>query len=266
MAILNLYENEKQALDELISFLKINWPLAKFIVFGSKAKGMADELEQMVDEFICIETPIDFKAVGDHYYNFTQVSDEEVVKLLQRSKRTIMEWNILATANRRQERYLLRLLSKYGEFKGSGYRDVVIGRVEDVNTFLGTLETMRQEKPEKLRPLSQIVPIERTFQFELSDFKDTLREAISPYVELIENSRFYVRVERRGHKGEISSLEVEQEMDAFVLEALKNTGKLAQVSFKYPEKIIIVETIENRAGVGLVTREMKEKYPFIKVK
>jgi tRNA(Ser,Leu) C12 N-acetylase TAN1 len=145
-------------------------------------------------------------------------------------------------------------LSRYGEFKGSGYRDVVIGKVEDVNTFL---ETLRQEKPEKLRSLSQIVPIERTFQFELSDFREKLREAISPYVELVEHSRFYVRVERRGHKGEISSLEVEQEMDAFVLEALKNTGKLAQVSFKDPEKIIIVETIENRAGVGLITRERK---------
>lgn len=177
-----------------------------------------------------------------------------------------MEWNILATANRRQERYLLRLLSKYGEFKGSGYRDVVIGRVEDVNTFLETLKSVRQEKPEKLRSLSQIVPIERIFQFELSDFKDKLKEAISPYIELVENNRFYVRVERRGHKGEISSLEVEQEMDTFILEALKNTGKLSQVSFKDPEKIIIVETIENRAGVGLITKEMKEKYPFIKVK
>lgn len=56
-----------------------------------------------------------------------------------------MEWNILATANRRQERYLLRLLSRYGEFKGSGYRDVVIGKVEDVDTFLEILETLRQE-------------------------------------------------------------------------------------------------------------------------
>lgn len=43
----------------------------------------------------------------------------------------MMEWNILATAIKRQERYLLRLLSRYGEFRGSGYRDVVMGRVED---------------------------------------------------------------------------------------------------------------------------------------
>jgi putative phosphoribosyl transferase len=46
---------------------------------------IADELEKMVDEFVCIETPIDFTAVGAYYHDFTQVSDEEVVELLQKT-------------------------------------------------------------------------------------------------------------------------------------------------------------------------------------
>jgi putative phosphoribosyl transferase len=44
--------------------------------------GIADELKQVVDSFICIETPIDFMAVGAYYHDFTQVSDEEVIELL----------------------------------------------------------------------------------------------------------------------------------------------------------------------------------------
>lgn len=47
--------------------------------------GTAEEIEKMVDEFICIETPDDFMAVGSYYYDFTQVSDEEVVELLELS-------------------------------------------------------------------------------------------------------------------------------------------------------------------------------------
>lgn len=43
----------------------------------------ADELKRMTDEFICMETPLDFMAVGAHYQDFTQVSDEEVVRLLK---------------------------------------------------------------------------------------------------------------------------------------------------------------------------------------
>jgi putative phosphoribosyl transferase len=46
---------------------------------------VAGELQQMVDEFICIETPLDFMAVGAYYVDFVQVSDEGVVELLKQS-------------------------------------------------------------------------------------------------------------------------------------------------------------------------------------
>jgi len=44
-----------------------------------------DELRAMVDEVVCLETPLNFMAVGIHYQDFTQVSDQEVVDLLKRS-------------------------------------------------------------------------------------------------------------------------------------------------------------------------------------
>lgn len=47
----------------------------------------AEELRGMSDEFVCIETHDDFLAVGNYYQDFTQVSDEEVVDLLERSKK-----------------------------------------------------------------------------------------------------------------------------------------------------------------------------------
>ncbi len=178
-----------------------------------------------------------------------------------------MEWNVLATAFMRKERHLLRLLREYGEFKGSGFRDVVIGRVEQVEAFLETLESIRREHPGRLRHLSQIVPIEKTFQFDLSDFREKLKEAVAPYAEELENNcRFYVRVKRRGHKGKISSLETEKEMSAFLLDVLEKACKQAHIRFEDPDKFIIVETIGNRAGVALITREMKERFPFVRVK
>jgi tRNA(Ser,Leu) C12 N-acetylase TAN1 len=176
------------------------------------------------------------------------------------------EWNILATAAREQERYLLRFLNEYGEFKGSGFRDVVLGRVEEIDAFLRTLENLREENPIKLNPLSQIVPLEKTFHFDLSDFKDKLKEMLSSYVDRIENKKFYLRVKRRGHKGEISSLEVEKEVADFIMGSLEKAGKKAQVSFNDPDCILIVETIGNWAGVGFITKEMKEKYSFIRIK
>jgi tRNA(Ser,Leu) C12 N-acetylase TAN1 len=176
------------------------------------------------------------------------------------------ELNILATATREQGRYLLRFLNEYGEFKGSGFRDVVLGRVKEIDAFLRALENLREENPMKLNPLSQIVPLERTFHFDLSDFKEKLKEILSSYVDRIENKKFYLRVKRRGHKGEISSLEVEKEVADFIMGALEKAGKKAQVSFKDPDCILIVETIGNWAGVGFITKEMKEKYSFVRIK
>ena len=46
----------------------------------------SEELKHMADEFVCIDIPDYFMAVGSHYGDFTQVTDEEVVKLLRQSE------------------------------------------------------------------------------------------------------------------------------------------------------------------------------------
>ena len=176
------------------------------------------------------------------------------------------EWNILATAQKGQERYVLRLLKSRGEFRRSGYRDVVLGYVADVPAFLDALESIRAEAPQKLRSLGQIVPLERNFEFDVADFRDRAKEAVVPYIDQLENCRFFVRVVRRGHKGEISGMETEKELDGFILESLEKKGKQATVNIEEFEKMIIIETVENRAGAGLITKELKEKYPLVKVK
>jgi predicted phosphoribosyltransferase len=45
----------------------------------------ADELSAMVDEFVCLDTPTDFLAVGNYYQDFTQVTDEEVAEILKKT-------------------------------------------------------------------------------------------------------------------------------------------------------------------------------------
>ncbi len=176
------------------------------------------------------------------------------------------EWNILVATHRGQEKKSLRFLSQHGEFKSSGFKDVLQGHVEDLNLFLDKLELMRQENPGQIRFLSQIVPLERTFYFKLPDFMDKLKETISSYAEKVEDKKFYVRVKRRGHKGEISSQEIEKEIAGVVIENLEKVGKHAHVNFGDPDVIIVVEMIADWAGVTSITREMKETYSLLKVK
>lgn len=44
-----------------------------------------EDLKKNSDEVICLLTPYSFYAIGQFYRDFTQVSDEEVVSLLQQS-------------------------------------------------------------------------------------------------------------------------------------------------------------------------------------
>lgn len=46
--------------------------------------GSAERFADVCDEFVCIETPDDFAAVGQFYENFSQTSDDEVRELLDR--------------------------------------------------------------------------------------------------------------------------------------------------------------------------------------
>lgn len=176
------------------------------------------------------------------------------------------EFNILATAQRAEEGRLLRALRRLGEFTHSGFRDVVIGRVKDIERFLEEIEVLRQRSPNEIAALSQIVPIERSFRFNLENIMDKLKEALLPYADVIDSKSFYVRVVRRGHKGELSSLEIEQALDAFMRAELEKRSQEVRIDFKDPDLIIVVETVADLAGVGLISRQMKEKYPFIRIK
>jgi tRNA(Ser,Leu) C12 N-acetylase TAN1 len=55
-------------------------------------------------------------------------------------------------------------------------------------------------------------------------------------------------------------------MSAFIVDALDKDGKKVQIAFEDPDTFVIVETAGNRAGVGLITRAMRERYPFIRAK
>lgn len=69
-----------------ISALKIEEIEKLVVALPVSPPETAEKLRQMVDEFICLKTPEDFMAVGSYYQDFTQVSDEEVIRILEKSR------------------------------------------------------------------------------------------------------------------------------------------------------------------------------------
>jgi tRNA(Ser,Leu) C12 N-acetylase TAN1 len=64
-----------------------------------------------------------------------------------------------------------------------------------------------------------------------------------------------VRLHRRGGKQELRSPDIERLLDDCVLNATKAAGAPARIAFTDPDAVIAVDTIDDRAGVALWTRE-----------
>jgi predicted phosphoribosyltransferase len=61
---------------------------AKKIVLATpvSSSDTAERIRKQVDDFVVLDIPTYFMAVGDFYKNFTQVQDEEVIKILHESR------------------------------------------------------------------------------------------------------------------------------------------------------------------------------------
>lgn len=160
---------------------------------------------------------------------------------------------------------LLRELSLHGDFRKNEYYGIILGQVPDPLAFLEMLHRRRDEDPKSFSGLSRIIPLEHTFLFKAETLLPQLQRALSPYALSLADQRFYVRLERRGLKGRILSPEIERTLDSFLLHLNHAKGWAAHIDFKEPDTIIAIETFGERCGIGLLTRSLRERYPFVHV-
>ncbi len=176
------------------------------------------------------------------------------------------EFNLVATLDSGGSFiHLIRELELYGDFRKTEFLGVILGQVEDPAAFLEMVLQKRAGQMTAFQDLGRLLPVERIFHFTLENFVEGACEAVRPYVAQLPGKRFYVRLERRGFKGRIVSPEAEKAIDAFIENELAESGQTAHIDFEHPDAVIVVETIGDRCGVGLLTRQMLERYDFVRV-
>ena len=153
-----------------------------------------------------------------------------------------------------------------GEFRRPGFRGVLVGRVADVHRFLEALRRAGEQRMKWVDYLARALPVEQLFHCTLETFVEQLKEAVAPFVERMASGTFYARLERRGFKGRIISPEVERALDTYLINLAAGQGKTLQVSFENPDDVIVAETVSNTCGVALLTRELRTRYPFMKIR
>jgi tRNA(Ser,Leu) C12 N-acetylase TAN1 len=170
------------------------------------------------------------------------------------------EWNVLVVSHEGEERRLLRDLRDLGEFKFTGFRSLLLGRV-DLRAFL---EGVRARS---IPSLARVVPVEENFRAQPENLLEVLKDKVKKYAGRIgRGESFCVRFERRGFKGLVSSREVEGEIGGYLRELLEGEGKSPKVSLEDPDKLLVIQSIGTSFGIGLIDRETRQKHPIIRVK
>jgi tRNA(Ser,Leu) C12 N-acetylase TAN1 len=176
----------------------------------------------------------------------------------------VEEWNVVVIGDGDVEKDLLESLEEEGKFAPSGFHDAVIGSVEDIAEFLEDVE--RKKYPY----VKRVIPVDVAFSVSPDNLIDKLKQRVEGYLDEIEpGETFGFRVVRRGAKEGSSSQKkkIEREVGSYFFDLVEKVhGRKPKVNVKRPDKLIAIAILGNRCGIGLITREMLEKYSVIKVK
>ncbi len=174
-------------------------------------------------------------------------------------------WNVLVTALEGRRDALRAALRPLGAFAGSGYRNVLVGLVPDVPAFLEQVHEELARGTLLRSALARVVPVELHAELDPADPAAALAAAAEPLLERLGTGTFYVRVERRGLKGTVDSAALEREVGTRLWRALEARGCVPRVAFRDPDHVLAIETLGRHAGLGLLSRALRLRYPFVRV-
>ena len=175
-------------------------------------------------------------------------------------------WNVVITVHEGYYRPALGYLEGLGTVHKTDYFNVLVLEAADGRKAMESLKVMMDEDPEVRSAIARFVPAAQTFYYtSREEFDKKAREAVLALAGKLAGKKFHVRMKRRGFKKRISSLEEENLLDTLLLETLEKKGNPGTITFDDPDAVLIIETVGQRAGVSLFTREELARYPFLHV-
>ena len=176
-----------------------------------------------------------------------------------------MDWNIVITVQpgSGHEHQLLGALARFGRFRPTAFHGVCMGKVDNIDAFLEALHLASEAGKSWFTHLGRAIPVEATFFFAPETLAERFKGAAAPLVDRMASGSFHVRLERRGLEGKIPSPAIEREVAEHLFDIAAGQKKVLRTDFQDPDYIVIAETLGEECGVGLLTRELRTRYPFV---
>lgn len=180
---------------------------------------------------------------------------------------TIADWNAVASTEEGAYKQARRVLKQLGQLGDTPYHNVLVLWVADGREALEALRRAGETDPQVRAWVRHFVPVSEAFWFSSpEEFEAKAKQAVRAFLPQLAGKNFYVRMHRRGFKGRLAQHEEERVLGTTILEALAETGASARVAFEDPDAVVVIETVGQRAGLSVWTREELSRYPFLHVK
>lgn len=175
------------------------------------------------------------------------------------------DWNLVVTIFQDGFRRALRALRSLGPIERTAYHNVLTMSVEDPVKVLEVIELKTRESTALYDAISRVSPAIYSFDFQSAE--EFLQNARNVLVELspkLAARSFHVRFHRRGPRYDLGTQQTEHFLNEIVLDATTRLGAPGRLSFTDPEAVITIDTIDNRAGLALWTRDDLARHPLLR--
>lgn len=175
----------------------------------------------------------------------------------------MIDWNVIVTVRQDFDR-AISLLRRLGAVERTDLYNVILMHVPDVHALLEQI-AQRPEEDGFLATISHVIPITDKVPFATAEELElNLRAVVRTWLPELAGKAMHVRVRRRGHKGELHGVELEQRIAQSLLDELDRRGTPGRIALDDPDVVIAIETIRDEAGLALWTHADLERYPFLR--
>ena len=129
-------------------------------------------------------------------------------------------------------------------------------KVDDPTALLDAIERKTEENTALYDAISRVAPAMRTVEFHsVEEFTERLKAILLEWLPRLIGISLHVRLHRRGDRHDLRTPDAERLLDDLLLDATAAAGAPCRISFTDPDAVIAIDTVDDRAGIGLWTRE-----------
>ncbi len=175
------------------------------------------------------------------------------------------DWNVVVSIFQDGFGRALRALQKLGPAERSPYHNVLVMKVDDPTALLEAIEKITEENPALYDAISRVAPASQDFDFlSEAEFVEKAKSIIREWLPCLAGRSLHVRLRRRGTKHDLRTQDAERLFNDAILDATKEAATPSKISFTDPDVVIAIDTIDNRAGLAMWTRDELARYHVLR--